>query len=136
MTNSSPLTAAPATPTAPQRGTVLFAHGSRDPLWRKPMEAVAERVAQMAPAEPVRCAYLELTTPDLPTSVAELVALGATDIAVVPLFLGVGKHAREDLPLLMQDLRSNHPQVRFDLKPAVGEDPQMIELLAQLALAR
>ncbi len=119
-----------------QRGTVLFAHGSRDPLWRKPMEAVAQRVSQIAPTEPVRCAYLELTTPDLATSVAELVALGVTAIAVVPLFLGVGKHAREDLPLLMETLQISHPQVSFDLKPAVGEDPQMIELMARIALAR
>jgi sirohydrochlorin cobaltochelatase len=119
-----------------QRGTVLFAHGSRDPLWRKPMETVAHRVAQISPTEPVRCAYLELTPPDLATSVAELVALGVKAIAVVPLFLGVGKHAREDLPLLIQALQITHPQVSFDLKPAVGEDPQMIELMARIALAR
>jgi len=131
MTEPTPMTQA-----SQQRGTVLFAHGSRDPLWRKPMEAVALRVAQIAPTEPVRCAYLELTTPDLATSVAELVALGVNAIAVVPLFLGVGKHAREDLPLLMQALQTTHPQVSFDLKPAVGEDPQMIELLARIALAR
>ncbi len=119
-----------------RRGTVLFAHGSRDPLWRKPMEAVAHRVSQIAPYEPVRCAYLELTTPDLTTSVAELVALGVTAIAVVPLFLGVGKHAREDLPLLIATLRLSHPQVSFDLKPAVGENLEMIELMARIALAR
>ena len=27
-----------------QRGIILFGHGSRDPLWRKPIEAVAVRV--------------------------------------------------------------------------------------------
>ena len=121
---------------SPQRGTVLFAHGSRDPLWRKPMEAVAQRVAQLAPTEPVRCAYLEMRTPDLGNSVAELVSLGVMNIVVVPLFLGVGKHAREDLPLLIEAMKLSHPQVSFDLKPAVGENPEMIELLAQIALAR
>ncbi len=121
---------------SPQRGTVLFAHGSRDPLWRKPMEAVAQRVAQLAPNEPVRCAYLEMSTPDLTNSVAELVSLGVMNIVVVPLFLGVGKHAREDLPLLIEAMKLSHPQVSFDLKPAVGENPEMIELLAQIALAR
>lgn len=131
MTESSPLTLA-----SQQRGTVLFAHGSRDPLWRKPIEAVAERLAQMAPTEPVRCAYLELTTPDLATSVAELVAMGVTAIAVVPLFLGVGKHAREDLPRLVHALQISHPHVSFDLRPAVGEDPQMIELMACIALKK
>jgi sirohydrochlorin cobaltochelatase len=116
------------------RGTILFAHGSRDPLWRQPIEAVAHHIRQIAPAVQVRCAYLELTEPDLPTSAAELAALGVTRITVLPLFLGVGKHAREDLPQLMAALQASHPQVTFHLKPAIGEEPQMIALMAQIAL--
>ncbi len=118
-----------------QHGTVLFAHGSRDPLWRKPIEAVAARIQEIAPDRPVRCAYLELTTPDLATSAAELIIQGVNAITVVPLFLGVGKHAREDLPVLIADLRAQHPQVLFHLRPAVGENEQMIELMARIALA-
>jgi hypothetical protein len=57
------------------RGTILFAHGSRDPLWRKPIEAVASHIGLIAPAVQVRCAYLELMAPDLPASTAELAAL-------------------------------------------------------------
>ena len=51
-------------------GIVLFAHGSRDPLWRAPIEAVRQHLeAQHPPAQQptsVRCAYLELCTPSLP----------------------------------------------------------------------
>jgi sirohydrochlorin cobaltochelatase len=89
--------------TAPTKAIVLFAHGSRDPLWHKPMEAVAARIVAMAPDTPVACAYLELSKPDLPTAVATLLALGVHTISVLPLFLGVGKHAREDLPRLIAD---------------------------------
>ena len=117
------------------RGTILFAHGSRDPLWRKPVEAVASHMQQIDPAVHVRCAYLELTVPDLPASAAELAMLGVASITVVPMFLGVGKHAREDLPLLMAALQASHPQVAFDLRPAIGEEAQMIELMARIALS-
>lgn len=117
------------------RGTILLAHGSRDPLWRKPIEAVASHIQELAPALHVRCAYLELTVPDLPTSAAELAALGVTSITVVPLFLGVGKHAREDLPLRMAELKSSHPQIAFHLRPAIGEEAQVIELMARIALS-
>jgi len=117
------------------RGTILLAHGSRDPLWRKPIEAVASHIQQIAPAVHVRCAYLELTVPDLPTSAAELATLGVTSITVVPLFLGVGKHAREDLPLLMAELKSIHPQIAFNLRLAIGEEAQVIELMARIALS-
>ncbi|MDO8249378.1 MAG: CbiX/SirB N-terminal domain-containing protein [Rhodoferax sp.] len=118
-----------------QRGTILFAHGSRDPLWRQPIEAVASHIRAIAPAVHVRCAYLELTDPDLPASVDELAALGVTSITVVPMFLGVGRHAREDLPLLMTGLQASHPHIAFILRPAIGEEAQMIELMARIALS-
>lgn len=113
---------------------VLFAHGSRDPLWRRPIEAVASRIAERAPQVRVSCAYLELTPPDLPTAAAALVAQGATQITVLPMFLGVGKHARDDLPVLLTHLRALYPTVTFELARAVGEDPRLIDQLAQIAL--
>lgn len=117
------------------RGTILFGHGSRDPLWRQPIEAVASQIRQMAPEVHVRCAYLELMVPDLPTAAAELAALNVRTITVLPMFLGVGRHARDDLPLIMTALQASHPKVTFDLRPAIGEDAQMIALMARLAIS-
>lgn len=116
------------------KAIVLFAHGSRDPLWHKPMEEVAAHIATLAPQAAVACAYLELSKPDLPTAVQALVASGARHISILPMFLGVGRHAREDLPELVQQLRAAFPAIRFTLKPAIGEDPRLIILLAQLAI--
>jgi sirohydrochlorin cobaltochelatase len=86
-----------------------------------------------APSLLVRCAYLELSTPDLATVCQELAEAQVTDITVVPMFLGVGRHAREDLPLLMLQLRTQYPQIGFALQPAVGEDSRLIQLLAHIA---
>jgi sirohydrochlorin cobaltochelatase len=120
----------------PTRGIVLFAHGSRDPLWHKPMEAVARRVQEQSPSAHVACAYLELSQPDLPTATAMLVDHGVTDITVVPMFLGVGKHAREDLPVIVTALREKHQHVTFQLQRAVGENPLLVALLADIALEK
>lgn len=114
---------------------VLFAHGSRDPLWHRPMEAVAARIREREPEATVACAYLELSPPDLPTCVASLLTQGVHSVRVLPMFLGVGKHAREDLPELMAQLRAQHPGVAFELLPAVGEDARLIETLAHIALS-
>jgi sirohydrochlorin cobaltochelatase len=113
---------------------VLFAHGSRDPLWHRPIEAVAAQVRQLSPESLVACAYLELSQPDLPTAVADLVAQGARAVRIVPMFLGVGRHAREDLPALVHDLRVQYHQIPILLQDAVGEDPRMVQLLARIAL--
>ena len=113
---------------------LIFAHGSRDPLWRAPVEAVAAAVRAQAPDTHVACAYLELCTPELPEAAAQAIAAGATEVRVLPLFFGMGKHAREDLPLLMEQLRQAHPQIGFRLLPTAGEQPRLTALLAELAL--
>ena len=116
------------------QNTILFGHGSRDPAWRIPIDRVAERMRAIDPQCGVRCAFLELTEPDIKQVASELVANGVTHITVLPMFLGVGRHAREDLPLLVQELQVKYPKVEFELKPSVGEEPLVIEVLAKLAL--
>ncbi|WP_374407029.1 sirohydrochlorin chelatase [Hydrogenophaga sp.] len=115
-------------------GVIVFAHGSRDPLWRAPVEAVAAQIRRADPSIPVACAYLELSEPDLPTAVVRLIAEGVTHVRVLPLFFGMGKHAREDLPALMAQLSDSHPGVHFERLVAAGEDPRLTTLLAQIAL--
>jgi sirohydrochlorin cobaltochelatase len=115
------------------RAVILFGHGSRDPLWRRPMEAVAARLLAIRPGWGVVCAYLELQQPDLAAATAQLAAEGATAVTIVPMFLGAGKHVREDLPTLVETLRAGYPGVRFTLQAPVGEDPRVLDLLAALA---
>jgi sirohydrochlorin cobaltochelatase len=115
-------------------GIVLFAHGSRDPLWRQPIEAIAAAVSEQSPCTPVACAYLELCTPNLADACKSLIDRGVSQLRVLPVFFGMGKHAREDLPLLLEELRNAHPSVTFSLLPAAGEHPLLTHLLARLAL--
>lgn len=116
-----------------QRGIVFFAHGSRDPQWRLPIEAVAQQLLLQHPQARCCTAYLELTEPDLPTAAADLVGQGCTHITVLPMFLGTGRHARQDLPVLVAALREQHPQVQFEVATAVGEDARLTALLAEMA---
>jgi sirohydrochlorin cobaltochelatase len=121
--------------TPPQAtAVVLFAHGSRDPQWRTPIDAVAAEVHQQAPHMAVRCAFLELMAPDLPEAVQALLGEGHQTIRVVPLFLGMGRHAREDLPTLCAELRRRHPGLVLDLQPALGEQAEMTRCMARIAL--
>ena len=113
---------------------ILFAHGSRDPQWRLPIEAVAAQITQRQPGTQVRCAYLELCLPSLPDAAIDLIASGASKIRVFPLFLGVGKHAREDLPLLINEIRAAHPDLTIELLPTAGESGKLISLMADITL--
>jgi sirohydrochlorin cobaltochelatase len=113
------------------KGIVLLGHGSRDSLWRRPIEQVADRLIRQGLA--VRCAYLELEPPDLGAAVAQLVLGGAQNVVIVPMFLGAGKHARDDLPRWIKTLEQAHPTVAFELQRPVGEDPRVLDLLASIA---
>ena len=114
---------------------VLFAHGSRDPQWRTPIDAVAAEMRRQSPQATVCCAFLELTAPALPEVVDTLVQDGHRAVRVVPMFLGIGRHAREDLPALVEALRQRHPALQLELQAAIGEQPEMTRCMARLALA-
>ncbi|HYF18385.1 MAG TPA: CbiX/SirB N-terminal domain-containing protein, partial [Ramlibacter sp.] len=61
-------------------------------------------------------------------------AAGTGRVTVFPMFLGVGKHAREDLPRLVQEARQRHPGITVELAAAAGERDELVDLLARLAL--
>ena len=115
-------------------GLILLAHGSRDPLWRQPIEAVQQTVQLTQPGLPCLCAYLDACAPDLETAAQTLFSQGVTHITVLPLFLGTGKHAREDIPRLLALLGQQYPDCEFQLEAPAGENPRITKALAELAI--
>lgn len=118
----------------PDRGdeasaVVLFAHGSRSIDANEWHRSLASRLAERT-GRRVEPAFLELAAPDLPTAVDTLVAEGHRRIVVMPCLLAPGRHAREDLPKLVDAAVGRHPGVAIALAPILGEDPALVELLA------
>ena len=116
-------------------GLVLFAHGSSDPRWAAPLERIAEAVRQARPGTPVQLAFLERMTPSLASAVATLAAAGCRRVDVVPVFLGMGSHVREDLPPLVRRAADASPGLDVRLHPALGERDDVVAALAAAALA-
>jgi sirohydrochlorin cobaltochelatase len=116
-------------------GVVLFAHGSRDLEWSRPFEAISSAVERKLPGAMVCLAYLELMRPTLAEAVAALAAAGVKSIRVVPVFLGQGGHVREDLPRLVSELRSAHTDLNLVLEKPIGEEPAVIDAIAEAIAA-
>lgn len=113
-----------------QKALVLFAHGARDPRWKAPFERLQQLAATSLPQTSVHLAYLELMTPQLPETVEALVAGGCSELTVVPVFLGQGGHVLRDLPLLITDLRAQYPSLDIKVADAVGENPAVLQAIA------
>ena len=111
-------------------GLILFAHGARDARWAEPFERLRERVGQAAPNSQVALAYLEMMTPDMEAAADALCAAGCRDIVIVPIFLGQGGHVRQDLPRLLQNVATRHPECAFRMVDAAGEDDAVLASIA------
>jgi len=115
-------------------GTILFAHGSRDPLWRLPFESILKKMQRLEQT-PMALAFLELMQPTLEQAIDEMVQSGVTQIKVIPIFLAVGSHVRKDLPLLLETARAKHPTLLLEASAAIGEQDAIQEAIARFALA-
>lgn len=127
------------TTTTTQHALILFAHGARAASWAAPFERLRELTQARMPGTAVHLAFLELMTPRLPELISSLLAGlpdGAVlDATVVPVFLGQGGHVLRDLPLLVDELRQAHPQLRLKVVEAVGENASVLAAIADYCVA-
>ena len=114
-------------------GTILFAHGSRDPQWRVPFEGILKKM-QGRSASPASLAFLECMTPTLDQAIDDMVSAGIEQITVIPVFLAVGSHVRKDLPTLLETARLKHPNLVLRASAAIGEQEAIQDAIAAFAL--
>jgi len=115
-------------------GWILFAHGSSDPDWARPMRAVAERVGNKLGPEAVALAFLERQQPSLEDAAAGLIRSGASAITVIPMFLGIGGHLKKDLPLLVEAMRARWTEIEFRLTAPIGESAAVANAIADFVM--
>jgi sirohydrochlorin cobaltochelatase len=126
--------ASAAHPAAPDAGAsaalILFAHGARDPAWREPVDALAQRLRTLLPHIEVVPAFLERMSPTLAEAVDAVVGSGALRVAVAPVFWAQGGHLKHDVPALLAHVCATHPGVRIDLWPVLGERDAILDAIA------
>ena len=129
LPGEAPSSADGPTTETPAQAWIVFAHGSSDPDWSGPMRAIARRLSERLGERRVALAFLERQPPTLEEAAAGLIAHGATQITVAPMFLGVGGHLKRDLPVMIDALRIRWPQVRFDLGTPIGESQRVADAI-------
>ena len=116
-----------------EQALVLLGHGSRDPSWPEHIERVASKLeAEHKYLGPVRCAYLEHSSPIFSEVIAQLIQQGSKKVTILPMFFGLGKHARSDLPELLNAAERAYPDIKFVMLPSMGEQSMLADWIGSI----
>jgi sirohydrochlorin ferrochelatase len=112
-------------------GIIIVDHGSRRPESNELLEQLVKLFAQRfkeryAIVEP---AHMEIAEPSIATAYARCAQRGAQRIAVIPYFLGPGKHWTEDIPRLTAEAAKGFPDTQYHVTATLGIDDLILDLL-------
>ncbi len=111
---------------------VLLAHGSRNPGWRAPFEALLRDLRREAGEDRICLAYLQLAEPSLSNVVRDLETAGTRAIRILPLLISTGNHAEGDIPAEVAALRKKHPDIAIEILPPIGSHPRFKTMMREL----
>jgi sirohydrochlorin ferrochelatase len=117
---------------------VMMAHGSRREAANVEFRDTATRVGAAIGGhyDRTECAFLDGVSPSLEEAVGGLIAAGAINIDVYPFFLNTGKHADQDIPALVENLKVANPNCGLRVLDYVGKSSEMVDLCVRHILAQ
>ena len=110
---------------------LLMAHGSRIAAAKEAADQLAEMIRATGRYEIVEVAFREMHPPDIQTAIDRCVAQGAERILLMPYFLFVGAHVREDLPAEMTLAQQRYPHLEFAMGNHLGAHPKLAEIMLE-----
>lgn len=112
---------------------IILDHGSRKPTAHLELMDFVARLRADEPEWIIEGAHLELADPRFPEVLEGVVQQGATSVKVLPWFLATGMHLNEDVPELMDNARTHHPEVKFELLKHLGSSTALQNIAWSLA---
>lgn len=107
---------------------VIVGHGSREGKANLEFEGFVRSFALSYPQYEVHFSYTELADPDTKTRLKQL-CLTHSRILLVPLFLFTSGHVKNDIPLIVNELRLEFPNTQIFATQTLGVNMRVIQLL-------
>ena len=113
------------------KALILLSHGSRRKESNEEMQQLARSVAALDGHSfgRVVCAFQQFARPSFHEILDDVVAQGASDIVVFPLFLAAGNHVLVDVPDMIARARARHPAATITVTPHLGQTPDLASFL-------
>jgi sirohydrochlorin ferrochelatase len=108
---------------------LAVAHGSRAKGTEAALDAVVAMVMSKLPGMAIECAFMQFSDRTLEKGVQSLIAKGVTEIKIVPYFLFMGVHMKEDIPRMAAGCAADYPDVEIRMGDPLGIDERLADIL-------
>ena len=110
---------------------VIIDHGSRYPAANAALDDVVAGLQKTVPECLVKGAHMELCDPSIEATINECIAAGAKKIIAHPYMLSPGRHAIRDIPNLVYEAVSKHPNIEVIITPPLGLHDGIIQAIKE-----
>jgi sirohydrochlorin ferrochelatase len=114
-----------------KEAVILMGHGSRVPGAGEGMEKVARLLMEKRPGTMIETCYMSELGPHFPEILEKCVREGAGKVIVMPYFLHLGIHLREDIPEMMEREAKKYPGLTLILGRHLGFDESLADLVGK-----
>ena len=111
------------------KGILVIAHGSRAKETEDTLDAVLSMAKTKLPEIAMECAFMEFSDRTVEKGVHALADKGVTEIRVVPYFLFMGIHIKEDIPNMVAECAASFPNIKITMGQPLGVDRRLAEIL-------
>jgi len=104
------------------KALVIIAHGSKKDSSNNEFLSMVNRIKQKDENsyDFIEAAFLELASPSIKITIKYLLKKAIKEIYLYPYFLNSGKHVLIDIPQIVDNLRKENEDIKFELFPYFG----------------
>ncbi|MGM7634998.1 sirohydrochlorin chelatase [Bacillus sp. Hm123] len=113
------------------KAVLYICHGSRVKKGREEALAFIEQSKPLIDIPIQEACFLELAEPTMEQGFARCVMQGATEIIVFPFLLLAAGHAKKDIPLELNRIQTQFPQVRIHYADPLGVHEAIVDILIE-----
>jgi sirohydrochlorin ferrochelatase len=110
-----------------QLGWLIVGHGTRCEAGQREFQQLTELITADGRVPTAAC-FLEIAEPTIEQGVAQLAAAGVREIIIVPLLLFSAGHAKQDVPLAVQEAATKHDVKILAQAGALECSPSLLQL--------
>lgn len=115
-----------------KKGCLIIAHGSKVKKFNHDFLQLVGQLKMILKDMPITASFLDCVKPSITDGLEFLETKEATEILVIPYFLGKGKHLTIHIPQILKSWEKTRPHIKIKTTKPIGQDSIMLPLLLSL----